>query len=182
MRIISGKLKGRRINPPGNLVLRPTTDMAKESLFNILANLTNFEGITVLDLFSGTGSIACEFVSRGAKEVTAVEQNFKCISFIRQTASGFKMDNLITLRANVFSFLKKTGKKWDLIFADPPFDLKEITQLPPIIFEKGLLTEEGIFVLEHGKENSFEGNPYLFDHRVYSRVNFSFFSKQARAE
>lgn len=152
--------------------------MAKESLFNILTHLTDFSDIAVLDLFAGTGSISYEFISRGAREVTAVEQNIKCVIFIKQTAAGLRLENLSVVRADVFRFLHKTKKQWDLIFADPPFGLDGVSQLPDIVFERDLLAKGGMMILEHGKETVFDGHPLLFDHRVYSRVNFSFFAKE----
>ena len=177
MRIITGTLKGRRLNPTENLPVRPTTDMARESLFNILNNFVDYEELSVLDLFSGTGAISFEFVSRGAKDVTAIEINPKCVDFIKKTAQNLNVNNLHVVRADVFDLIKRVYKKFDLVFADPPYQLETLSSIPNLIFEKELLKEDGVFVLEHSKEHSFEDNPYFWQHRKYGKVNFTFFRK-----
>jgi 16S rRNA (guanine(966)-N(2))-methyltransferase RsmD len=175
MRIISGTHKGRPIHPPSNLPVRPTTDFAKESLFNILANRLNYEELNVLDLFAGTGSISFEFASRGAKEVTSVDMNYKCVEFIRRNAADFGFANLRPVRANVISFLDYCKVKYDLIFADPPYDLNAITTIPDKVMNNGLLNKEGILILEHSREHDFTKHPLFNEHRIYGKVNFSFF-------
>lgn len=175
MRIISGKNKGRRIFAPANLPVRPTTDMAKESLFNILNNLVDIEELEVLDLFSGTGNIAYEFVSRGCTSVTAVDSNSKCTGFISKTASMLSYGNLFIVRADFQQFLKSSYKSWDLIFADPPYQLEGFDRIPDLILESKVLKDGGMLILEHSASNSFEEHPHLIDHRKYGSVNFSFF-------
>lgn len=182
MRIISGSLKGRRLNPTEELPVRPTTDMARESLFNILNNYVYYEEISVMDLFSGTGAVAFEFVSRGAKEVTAVEINNKCVDFIRKSAEKFVVSNLHVVRADVFDLLKRAYKKFDVVFADPPYQSPDLPKLPDLVFEKDLLNDNGIFILEHPKEHVFESHPHFWQHRKYGKVNFTFFAKNLETE
>ena len=175
MRIISGYYKGRRLDLPKNLKLRPTTDMAKESLFNVLRNHVDFDDMDALDLFSGTGSISFELVSRGAKSVLAVENNGQQIRFIESVISKLEMENMRILRMDVFQFFKTNRRTYDLIFADPPYDMPEFETLPELIFSNELLNPDGIFVLEHSKQFSFTEHHNFFDHRNYGSVNFSFF-------
>lgn len=175
MRVISGTLKGRRFNPPANLPVRPTTDFAKESLFNILNNHIDFEEMNALDLFAGTGSISIELVSRGCITVTSVDVNFKCTDFIKKTAIAFNINNLQVIKSNVFSYLKFATKPYQLIFADPPYDLEGINKIPEIIFEKNLLAENGIMVIEHSRDTNFEQHPRFVEKRNYGKVNFSIF-------
>ncbi len=179
MRIISGYLKGRRLNPPANLPVRPTTDMAREGLFNILNNIIDFEEVDVLDLFTGIGSIAFEFVSRGCKNVTCIDTNFKCIDFIKKTAAIFELSNLYPIRTDVFMFIsRRQNKQFDIIFADPPYDLQNINVIPDHIFKNNLLTENGILILEHSAHLSFTEHPCFFQHRKYGKVNFTFFKQK----
>lgn len=175
MRIISGKFKARRITPPSNITARPTTDFAKESLFNLLNNQIDFEDISVLDLFAGTGSISLECVSRGCKDVIAIELASRQVSFIRQTCVQLKVDNLHLLKTDVFQYLRSCKIKFDFIFADPPYDLPALPTLPDLVFEKELLKEEGVFVLEHPAKYDFSAHPHFIDHRQYGSVNFTFF-------
>lgn len=175
MRVISGTLKGRRFNPPANLPVRPTTDFAKESLFNILNNHIDFEEMNALDLFAGTGNISIELVSRGCITVTSVDVNFKCTDFIKKTAIAFNINNLQVIKSNVFSYLKFATKPYQLIFADPPYDLEGINKIPEIIFEKNLLAENGIMVIEHSRDTNFEQHPRFVEKRNYGKVNFSIF-------
>jgi 16S rRNA (guanine966-N2)-methyltransferase len=174
MRIVSGKLGGRKLRPPENLPVRPTTDLAKESLFNILNNLIDFEDLIVLDLFTGTGSISFEFISRGALEVFAVDTNIRCISFIEKTATEFKVDNLHAFQSDVFLFLKHAHKKFDIIFADPPYDLTNIPAVADLVFDKQLLNPEGMLIIEHPREVDFSKHPNFSQKRTYGKVNFSF--------
>jgi 16S rRNA (guanine(966)-N(2))-methyltransferase RsmD len=174
MRVISGSLGGRKLRPPENLPVRPTTDLAKESLFNILNNLIDFEELTVLDLFAGTGSIAFEFVSRGAIEVFAVDTNMNCTAFIDKTAIEFRVDNLHAIKSDVFSFLKHTHKKFDIIFADPPYDLKNIPAVAELVFANQMLNPDGLLIMEHPREVDFAQHPNFSQKRTYGKVNFSF--------
>ena len=179
MRIISGKNKGRKIQAPKKLPVRPTTDMAKESLFNILNNHIYFEDVSVLDLFAGTGSISYEFASRGAVSVMAIDENRHCIRFIDKTAATLQFDNLSTLQTDYEYFLRRTHQQWDIIFADPPYQMEEAYQkLPDLIFQHKLLKEGGYFVLEHPAAHSFETHPHFLRERRYGRVHFSFFGEK----
>jgi 16S rRNA (guanine(966)-N(2))-methyltransferase RsmD len=175
MRIISGKYKGRRISAPNNITARPTTDFAKEGLFNLLNNRIDFEGIDVLDLFAGTGSISIEFVSRDCKSVISIEQNERHCSFIRKICSELKITNLSLLKTDVFKFIGSCHTQFDMIFADPPYELEKIAEIPDLIFSHKLLKTDGLFVLEHSAKHSFESHPHFVDHRHYGNVNFSFF-------
>ena len=175
MRIISGSHKSRRINPPKNLPVRPTTDLAKESLFNILANYFDLEDMDILDLFAGTGNISYEFASRYANEITAVEINFKCVKFIKSTALQLDFKNIKVIRRDVFDFLQKTNKTYDIIFADPPYDLDGIEKIPQIVFENNLLNKDGWLIVEHSKETKLDDHPNFLQNRKYSKVNFSIF-------
>lgn len=176
MRIIGGKYGRRLITPPKNLPVRPTTDLAKESLFNILNNRIDFEGKTGLDLFSGTGAISYELVSRGFSEVIAVEQNFQCLKFIKKTAEDFGMTGIKVLRYDAFRFIKSTQKTFDFIFADPPYSLPDISEISELVFKHKLLNENGWLVVEHPIEVDFTKQEYFFEHRKYGQVNFSFFN------
>lgn len=175
MRIVSGTHKGRQIHPPTNLPVRPTTDFAKESLFNILNNRIDFESTAVLDLFAGTGSISLEFASRGCPSVTSVDLNFKCVEFIKKASDEMKFTTIRAVKANVFGFLGFCKVKYDLIFADPPYDLPNISTIPDLVFEKELLNIEGILIIEHSREIDFSKHPKFTEHRNYGKVNFSFF-------
>ena len=175
MRIISGQFKGRRLQVPTNITARPTTDFAKEGLFNLLNNRIDFEDIDMLDLFAGTGSIGIEFISREAKSVISVEQNERHSAFIRKVCSELKITNLSLIKTDVFKFIDTCHSQFDMIFADPPYELEQLARIPDLIFTKNLLKEEGLFVLEHSSKNNFEQHPHFVDHRNYGNVNFSFF-------
>ena len=175
MRIVSGTHKSRRISPPAGLLVRPTTDMAKESLFNILNNRIDFEETTVLDLFAGTGNISFEFASRGAKEVMCVELNPKCTAFIQLTAEKLGFKEFSVIKTNVFALLPTLRRNFSLIFADPPFDSEDAAKLPDIIFTQKLLAPDGWLVIEHPKKMKFAEHPNFSEHREYGKVNFSFF-------
>ena len=183
MRIISGKYKGRRIEPPKNITARPTTDFAKESLFNLLQNRMDFNGARVLDLFSGTGSISLECVSRGAKEVFAVEIAHVQQNFIIQTSKQLGINNLHVVRGDSFKYLNSrlaTNESicFNLIFADPPYNHPDLITLPTLVMEKQWLADEGWFVLEHPSQYDFTAYRGFVEHREYGSVNFSFFQKQ----
>lgn len=175
MRIISGTHKGRRIQIGSNFKARPTTDFAKETLFNVLQNLYDFENLSVLDLFGGTGSISYEFASRGAK-VTTVEKNSKHYNYIKKNQEILNFNNIITtVKADVFKLLPKLQQQYDIIFADPPFALEQVVDLPNIIFNSSLLQKEGLFILEHSSANNFSKHPHFKRLVTRGSVNFSFF-------
>ena len=173
----SGKYKGRAINPPRNLRARPTTDFAKENLFNVLGNLLDFEECDVLDLFAGTGSISYEFASRGARSVTSVEINPVHYNFIRQTAAQLGIGNLYAVKANVFLYLKSCPKQFDVIFSDAPYDLAGSEQVVRLVLENDLLRPEGVLIFEHSKKMDFSAYPEFWQQRSYGSVQFSFFRK-----
>jgi len=176
MRIISGSLGGRRINPPANMpYTRPTTDIAKEGLFNILQNQIDFEELTTLDLFGGTGSISYELASRGAKDLTIVEKDPKMFAFIQKTAELLKLQNFKLVKSDVFRFIEHCTGTFDFIFAGPPYALETIDELPRLIFEKQLLKEDGRFVLEHTPRNNYENFPHFKFARNYGTTVFSIF-------
>jgi len=176
MRIISGKLKGRRLKAPKNLPVRPTTDMAKEGLFNILNNLYYFDSISVIDLFSGTGNISYEFASRGSKNIYAIDTNYNCIKYIYNTAKEFNLD-INTYKSDVYKFLEKTSMKADVIFADPPYDFEadKFLEIANTVFEKNMLNEEGVLIIEHSKHTDLSNHKnHSYDKRYGGNV-FSFF-------
>ncbi len=175
MRIISGTYGGRRLSPPKNITARPTTDFAKESLFNLLNNRMDFEGIDVLDLFAGTGGIGIECVSRGAREVTAVEIAHVQQNWIISCCRQLGIRNLSVIRGDVFKFLSACRTKYDLIFADPPYALEQLPTLPDVILEKDILKQDGWLVIEHGKDTDFTSHPRHIETRTYGSVHFSFF-------
>jgi 16S rRNA (guanine966-N2)-methyltransferase len=175
MRVISGIYKHRHFDIPRTFKARPTTDFAKESLFNVLTNYIDFDGLTALDLFSGTGSISLELLSRGCERVVSVEKDNAHHAFICKVMKEVKTEKCLPLRGDVFRFINVCKEKYDVIFADPPYVLPNLTSLPDLIFEHQLLNPDGIFVLEHGKTNQFDTHPHFFAHRAYGSVNFSFF-------
>ena len=176
MRVITGKYKGRHFDVPRSFKARPTTDFAKENLFNVLQGYIDFdEEPTALDLFSGTGSITLELPSRGCSRVVSVEADALHHSFIRGFIDKLQDLNAFPVRADVFRFLSKCHEQFDFIFADPPYALPQLEQLPDIILSHRLLREDGLFVLEHGKKQDFSDHPRIVDHRAYGSVNFSFF-------
>jgi 16S rRNA (guanine(966)-N(2))-methyltransferase RsmD len=175
MRIIGGKLKGKVILPPAGYQARPTTDFAKEGLFNILDNEYEFEDLKVLDLFGGTGSIAFEFASRGAARVYCVEMARENASFIKTEAQRLGLSNVTMVRDNVFDFLPICRERFDIVFADPPYALEGLEKLPDLVFAADILYPERYFILEHGDEHSFVNHPRFVKERHYGRVHFSFF-------
>ena len=175
MRITGGKYKGRRIDPPSDLKARPTTDFAREGLFNILNNRVDFETISVLDLFSGTGSISYEFASRGAVSVHLVEKDLKHISGIRRILKDLDLRNVKPIHIDVMAFLKACSVKYDIVFADPPYELSWLKELPDLVTGADIIKDDGFFVLEHPRGLSFNGHKLFFEHRNYGGVNFSFF-------
>lgn len=183
MRIISGKYKGRRIQAPKKLPVRPTTDMAKEALFNVLNNNFNFSGLRVLELFAGTGNISYEFASRGSHPITAVDGDFGCVTFIKKTATEFDFD-ITALKSDVFSYLERCKNSYDIIFADPPYHLSQndfekiITQ----IFDNEILDEEGMLIIEHSKDTSLEHMIHFSFAKRYGGTIFSFFEFESEEE
>lgn len=175
MRIIGGSLKGKNILPPAGYKARPTTDFAREGMFNVLNNEYEFEDLKVLDLFGGTGAISFEFASRGASRVYCVEMLRENASFIKTEAARLGLGNVTMVRDNVFDFLDVCREKFDIIFADPPYALEGLDQLPDKILSKDILYPERYLVLEHGDEHSFAGHPRFVKEKVYGRVHFSFF-------
>jgi len=176
VRIISGIFRGKRIHPPGNFKARPTTDFAKENLFNILIHKYDIEEMDVLDLFSGTGSIAYEFASRGARSVVAVEMAPLHFRFIQETCRTMQIEQISVIRAEVFKYLKKPIQSFDIIFADPPFDHPGLADLPDLVLTTNILNNKGLFILEHPGNYSFTAHPRFLEHRQYGGVNFTFFS------
>ena len=174
MRIIAGKYRGKKIIAPKNLPVRPTTDQAKESLFNILQNRYTFEELEVLDLFSGTGNLSYEFLSRGVSKVVAVDANFACVTFQKRIKTELNLENFEPRKGDVLRALPSILQKFDLIFADPPYQMKEIGELPELILSSNILKPDGILILEHGPQTQYE-DPRLIEHRKYGNVNFSFF-------
>jgi 16S rRNA (guanine966-N2)-methyltransferase len=175
MRIVGGKYKGRHFTPGKKFKARPTTDIAKESLFNILQNMVDFETIKVLDLFAGTGSISFEFASRGCTDITAVEINFNHVSFIRETINKLNEPNIRVIKTNAFVFTGHYKEQYDLIFADPPYDLRNLHEVPGSIFRNNLLKQGGLFILEHSGQYDFSKLPQFKELRRYGSVHFSFF-------
>ena len=176
IRIISGTYKGRRIQAPKKLPVRPTTDMAKEALFNILSNTYYFQHIQVLDLFAGTGNISYEFASRGTPQITAVDGHYACVQFIAKTAQEFGF-HIQTIKSDVIKFLSGTQGTYDLIFADPPYDLPlaEFIKMIAVIFEKQSLNPEGRLIIEHSKHTKLDESPFFLEERKYGGTSFSFF-------
>ena len=182
MRIISGSLGGLRIHPPANMpYTRPTTDIAKEGLFNILQNNLDFENLKTLDLFGGTGSISYELASRGVSDLTIVEKDRQMFSFIKKTAEGLKLENFKVVKSDVFRFIQQCGEKFDFIFAGPPYALQNIDDLPKLIFEKQLLNESGWFILEHTPRNNYENFLHFKSSRNYGTTVFSIFEAPSRS-
>lgn len=175
MRIIGGRLKGKVIEALESFKARPTTDFAKEALFDILNNEYEFEDLKVLDLFGGTGSISLEFISRGVGHVWCVEMNPQYASFITAQSRRLGVSNLTVVRHNVFDFLPLCKEKFDLVFADPPYALEGLETIPGRVLGSGILHEGCYFILEHGNEHSFVGEPHFLKEKVYGRVHFSFF-------
>ena len=176
MRIISGKYGRRRFDVPSSFSARPTTDFAKENLFNVLSNLVEFEDLEALDLFAGTGSISFELLSRGCKNVTSIEKNNAHAAFISKVAKELKDENMRLIKGDTFRFLKSTeAESFDFIFADPPYALKELPDVPGIVFERKILRPGGIFVMEHPASYDFSKLSFFYQRRAYGAVNFSIF-------
>jgi 16S rRNA (guanine(966)-N(2))-methyltransferase RsmD len=175
MRIVSGKYKSRRFDVPKSFKARPTTDFAKENLFNIIANLLDLEGTSALDLFAGTGSIGFELLSRGCKEVICVEKDNAHHAFIKKVKAKLGNENLIPLHIDAFKYIASAPQTFDFIFADPPYALKELATIPTLILSSNLVKEGGIFVMEHPREYDFSSLRFFLQKRTYGAVNFSIF-------
>lgn len=178
MRIISGKYKGRSYHPPKYFRARPTTDFAKENLFNVLNNRIDWEETVALDLFGGTGGISYELVSRGCPKVVCVEADFKHATFIKQVKDDLGAEELTVYKMDVFKFVEREAQKYDLIFVDPPYDLKNFSIIPSLVLEKKMLREGGLFILEHSSEYDFSNLAEFQELRTYGSVNFSFFASR----
>ena len=176
MRVITGKYKGRHFDVPRTFKARPTTDFAKENLFNVLNGYIDWdEQPSALDLFAGTGSITLELLSRGCSQVISVEKDPMHYKFIKGTIDYLQDLHAVPVRGDVFKFLSQCRGRFDIIFADPPYALKELPQIPDLIFQKDILAPEGVFVFEHGKDHDFSSHPHFVEHRSYGSVNFSIF-------
>lgn len=175
MRIIRGKYGRRRFDVPSNISARPTTDFARENIFNVLENLTDLEDADCLDLFAGTGAISFEFLSRECHHVTAVEKAATQWRFISQVAQRLNVDNFTLIRGDVFRFVATCTDKFDIIFADPPYDLPRFGEIPSLILGSKMLREGTIFVIEHSRNYDFSNLPHFLEHRAYGSVNFSIF-------
>jgi len=176
MRIISGKHKGKRLTAPKKLPVRPTTDMAKEGLFNILNNRVHFSGLKVLDLFSGTGNISYEFASRGSGPITSVDAHIECIKFIKKTSEELELD-ITPIKTDVYKYLEKSGIKADVVFADPPYDFTEdqFKNIAELVFEHDILNEDGMLIIEHSKHTDLSSGKNFNEARRYGNSVFSFF-------
>ena len=175
MRIISGKYGRRRFDVPTNITARPTTDMARENLFNVLMGIIDLEGKTVLDLFAGTGAMSFEFLSRGATSVTAVEKARTQVEFIKRVQGQLGDENLTLIRGDVFKFLATCRQSFDIIFADPPYDLPRFGEIPQMVLSSRLVHDGTLFIMEHPREHDFSALPHFSQQRVYGKVNFSLF-------
>ncbi|MEO8151406.1 MAG: 16S rRNA (guanine(966)-N(2))-methyltransferase RsmD [Bacteroidia bacterium] len=182
MRIISGKFRAKQIVAPANLPVRPTTDFAKTGLFNILAHKIDFEKVKLLDLCAGTGCISYEFASRGCENILAVDADTKCVKFIRDTFDKLNAIGCEVLRADAFQFLKNCNEKFDVIFADPPYDLKGTERIPQLVFENSLLNPGGLLIVEHSSANTLEGNYGKMETRKYGHVAFTFYQSEIEIE
>jgi 16S rRNA (guanine(966)-N(2))-methyltransferase RsmD len=181
MRIIGGRLKGLRLNPPANLPVRPTTDVAKEALFNILYNQIDFENISVLDLFSGTGNISLEFASRGVPNICSVDRDFGCYNYLKTLIKQYNLPEIKPVKSDVFRFLETETESYNLIFADPPYDLPQINIIAKTIFDQNLLKPDGFLIIEHPSMKKLDNHPNYIEQRKYGSSSFSFFQKKESA-
>ena len=169
--------KSRRITAPSVLSVRPTTDAAKESLFNILANSFSFDEISFLDLFTGTGNISYEMASRGCQDIIAVDIDYRCTGFVKDTASNLGMEGLHVVKRDVYLYLQEVSRSYDIIFADPPYKHKETALIHELVFKRSLLKDDGCLILEHGDDQDFSSLPHFKDERRIGNVNFTIFKK-----
>lgn len=175
MRVITGKYKGKHFEVPRTFKARPTTDFAKENLFNVLRAYIDFEETRALDLFAGTGSITLELLSRGCPEVVCVERDRAHFGFLSKMFRSLDDEAVTPICGDALKFITKSSRSFDLVFADPPFALREISEIPDRVMSSQLVAPDGLFVLEHGKTNDFSQHPNFIEHRAYGSVNFSFF-------
>ncbi len=175
MRIIAGKYGRRRFQVPTNITARPTTDMARENIFNVLGNWVDFDGLTALDLFSGTGAMSFEFLSRGCSMVTSVEKAAVQYNFIAKVKAQLHDNGLVQARGDVFKFVATCKQQYDIIFADPPYDLPNFADVPRLVLESRMLKPSTIFIIEHSKAYDFSTLPHYYQHRNYGKVNFTIF-------
>lgn len=175
MRIISGKIGGIRLQPPPTLPVRPTTDLAKEALFNILQNRIGFDELDCLDLFAGTGNITFELASRGANSILAVDIHYHCIKYIKEVAQKYRLEAVEAKKMDVFRFIAAANTDYDLIFADPPYDLPSIVSLPKMILDAGLLRSDGLLIVEHPSTKILADHPSWQETRKYGYSAFSFY-------
>ncbi|MBR1519266.1 MAG: 16S rRNA (guanine(966)-N(2))-methyltransferase RsmD [Prevotella sp.] len=176
VRIITGIYRGRRFEIPRTFKARPTTDFAKENIFNVMNGLVDFDDATALDLFAGTGSISLELLSRGCREVVSVELDRQHAAFISQCMDKVGAgEKSILIKGDALKYIKACSRQFDIIFADPPYSMPELPTIPELILSSGLLAEGGLLVFEHGKHNDFSDHPRFFNHREYGSVNFSLF-------
>ena len=181
MRIITGKYKGRHFDIPRTFKARPTTDFAKENIFNVVNGYLDWDETVALDLFAGTGSISLELLSRGCKEVVSVEKDRDHARFIAQCMEKIGANEHVLIKGDVFRFIKGCHQQFDFIFADPPYALPELPTIPDLIFSQDLLAPDGLFVFEHGKHNDFSSHPHFLEHRSYGSVNFTLFKEPPQA-
>jgi 16S rRNA (guanine966-N2)-methyltransferase len=177
MRIIGGRLKGIRFNAPESLPVRPTTDMAKEALFNILYNTYDFDSCDVLDLFCGTGNISFEFASRGVQSVTAVDKHSGCIYWVKSVIEKHQLNEINVEKADVFKYLSAPKRSYQIIFADPPYDLPTIPRIPELVMANGFLADNGLLIVEHPSLLKLNAQPGFKETRRYGNSSFSFFEK-----
>ena len=175
MRIIGGKLKGIRLQPPANLPVRPTTDMAKEALFNILNNQFDFESCTILDLFSGTGNLTFEFASRNAEKILAIDMDYGCVNWVKSTTKKYGFNQIEVRKGDVFKLLNQMTGSYDIIFADPPYNMPNIPQIPVLVAAQKLLKPDGLLVVEHQSNMKLNSQPGYTETRKYGNSSFSFF-------
>ncbi len=177
MRAITGKYKGRHFSVPNTFKARPTTDFAKENIFNVLKSYVDFDGLNALDLFGGTGSITLELLSRGAGRVVCIEKDYQHYSFIKQVFRSLNDPNALIFKADALRYINKATQSFDFIFADPPYALPQLPLLPDLVTNSALMADDTLFVLEHGKNLDFSQHPCFLEHRAYGSVNFSLFRK-----
>jgi len=175
MRVISGRFKGRRFQAPSNIKARPTTDMAREGLFNVLNQKIDLQGLSILDLFAGTGAVSLEFLSRGAEQVTAIDIDITSKKHLEKIKKDWEIKNLKVVKADVLGLAKKANQNFDIVFADPPYGHKRFNEIPDIILNSGWLKNDGLFILEHSSDFDFSPHPMFLDHRNFGNVNFTFF-------
>ena len=179
MRIITGKYKGRHFDIPRSFKARPTTDFAKENIFNVLTQYVDLDGAEALDLFSGTGSISYECASRGAGSIYSIELDFQNSRYIKKTSEELGLNAIRVIKGDAFKFVSACGMKFNFIFADPPYALETLATIPDKVFAAGVLAADGLFVLEHGRTNSFTEHPNFVEERSYGNVHFSLFRNKS---